>query len=119
MLALSDARRYFLYSADTNMRQSFDSLSGIVRNELHQDPLGGDIFIFFNRRRNQIKLLLWERDGFSIYYKRLEKGTYELPQMGADSGSVKLQSHELLLILQGISLSSVKKRKRFCLAGSK
>lgn len=113
MLALSDSRRYYLYSGDTNMRGSFDSLSGIVRGELHQDPLSGDIFIFLNRRRNQVKLLLWEKDGFSIYYKRLEKGTYELPLIDPGSASVKLQCHQLLLILEGIWLGSVRRRKRF------
>lgn len=113
MLALSDSRRYYLYSGDTNMRWSFDSLSGIVRGELHQDPLSGDIFIFLNRRRNQVKLLLWEKDGFSIYYKRLEKGTYELPLIAPGSACVKLQCHQLLLILEGIWLASVRRRKRF------
>lgn len=58
------------------MRKGFDGLSGLVREG---DPLSGDVFIFFNRRRTQVKLLLWERDGFSIYHKRLERGTYELP----------------------------------------
>ena len=105
MLALTDSRRYYLYSGDTNMRRSFDSLSGIVRGELHQDPLSGDIFIFLNRRRNQVKLLLWD--------KRLEKGTYELPLIDPGSASVKLQCHQLLLILEGIWLGSVRRRKRF------
>jgi len=64
------------------MRKSFDGLTGIVQNELKADPLGGAIFIFLNRRRNQVKLLLWEGDGFSLYHKRLEKGSYELPAVG-------------------------------------
>lgn len=91
------------------MRKGFDGLSGLVREGLLQDPLGGDVFIFFNKRRTQVKLLLWERDGFSIYYKRLERGTYELPLKVTN----ELQSHELMLILQGISLKSVRRRKRF------
>lgn len=95
------------------MRKSFDGLSGIVRNGLQKDPLTGDIFIFFNKRRNQVKLLLWERDGFSLYYKRLERGTYELPSLTSPSASVELRSDELMLILQGISLKSVRRRERF------
>lgn len=91
------------------MRKGFDGLSGLVRDGLRQDPLGGDVFIFFNRRRTQVKLLLWERDGFSIYHKRLERGTYELPVQP----SRELRSDELMLILQGISLKSVHRRKRF------
>jgi transposase len=67
------------------------------------------MFIFFNKRRTQVKLLVWEMDGFSIYHKRLERGTYELPV----SASAELRSDELMLILQGISLKSVRRRKRF------
>ncbi len=91
------------------MRKGFDGLSGLVREGLSQDPLSGDVFIFFNKRRTQVKLLLWERDGFSIYHKRLERGTYELPE----KASSELRSNELMLILEGISLKSVRRRKRF------
>jgi transposase len=113
MLALSSSRRYFLYGNISDMRKGFDSLSGIVRDELKQDPLSGDIFIFFNRRRNQIKLLLFEGDGFSMYYKRLEKGTYEIPVPQNSSSSMQIKSDELSLILQGISLVSVRRRLRY------
>ena len=95
------------------MRKSFDGLSGTVRNELGKDPLNGEVFIFINKRCNQVKLLPWEGDGFSLYYKRLEKGTYELPLWNEDAKSVELRSDELMLILQGISLQSVQRRKRF------
>jgi transposase len=95
------------------MRKGFDGLSGLVRNGLEKDPLSGDIFIFINKRRTQVKLLLWERDGFSIYHKRLERGTYELPSLTSSSTSVELRSDELMLILQGISLKSVRRLKRF------
>lgn len=109
MLAFSNAHRYFLYRQQVDMRKGFDGLSGLVREGLEKDPLSSDIFIFFNKRRTQVKLLLWERDGFSIYHKRLERGTYELP----NHPSPELQSEELMLILQGISLKSVRRRKRF------
>ncbi len=95
------------------MRKSFDGLSGIVRNELGKDPLSGEVFIFINKRCNQVKILLWEGDGFLLYYKRLEKGTFELPSSKVHSPSVELRSDELMLILQGISLKSVRRRKRF------
>lgn len=91
------------------MRKGFDGLSGLVREGLQKDPLSGDVFIFFNKRRTQVKLLLWERDGFSIYHKRLERGTYELPVLS----KAELRSDELMLILQGISLKSVRRRTRF------
>jgi transposase len=91
------------------MRKGFDGLSGLVREGLQKDPLSGDVFIFFNGRRTQVKLLLWERDGFSIYHKRLEQGTYELPV----PSKAELRTDELMLILQGISLKSVRRRTRF------
>ena len=94
------------------MRKGFDSLSGLVRDGLAKNPLSGDVFIFFNRRRTQVKLLLWEHDGYSVYYKRLERGSYELPL----HDSVELRADDLLLILQGISLKSVRRRKRFDLS---
>ena len=113
MLTLSQAHRYFLYRERTDMRKGVDGLSGLVRSGLKRDPLSGDIFIFFNRRHTQVKLLHWERDGFSIYYKRLERGTYELPSINGQAGSVELRSDELMLILHGIDLGSVRRRKRF------
>jgi transposase len=91
------------------MRKGFDSLSGLVREGLNKDPLSGDVFIFFNKRCSQVKLLLWEMDGFSVYYKRLERGTYELPAQSI----AEIRSDELMLILQGISLKSIRRRRRF------
>jgi len=109
MLSLSPSNRYFLYRRQADMRKGFDGLSGLVREGLSKDPLSGDVFIFFNKRRTHVKLLLWERDGFSLYHKRLERGTYELPS----TASAELRSDELMLILQGVSLKSVRRRKRF------
>lgn len=113
MLTLSAAYRYFLYREQTDMRKGMDGLSGLVREGMKRDPLSGEIFIFFNRRRNQVKLLHWERDGFSIYYKRLERGSYELPSVEGSANSIELRSDEIMLILQGIVLQSVRRRKRF------
>jgi transposase len=112
MLALSDAFRYFLYTKPADMRKSFYSLAALVREQLHQDPLTGDIFIFLSRRRNHIKLLRWEGDGFALYSKRLEQGSYELPK-GTEDHSFLISYKELLLILQGISLGQVQYRKRY------
>jgi transposase len=113
MLHLSSACKYYLYREATNMRCSFDSLSGLVQNHLGKSALSGEVFIFVNRRRNQIKLLLWEGDGFSLYHKRLEKGTFELPLLAAEGKHINISSEQLLLILQGISLQHVRKRKRY------
>lgn len=93
------------------MRKGFDGLSGLVRNELGRDPLSGDVFVFVNRRRDRMKLLLWESGGYVIWYKRLEAGSFEMPESG--SRSYTLSWEKLMLILEGISLKSVRKRKRF------
>jgi transposase len=113
MLHLSASCQYYLYLHPVNMRKSFDGLSGIVQNELKKDPLSSVIFIFLNRRRNQVKLLLWEGDGFSLYHKRLEKGSYELPAGTNDQGSVCVEADQLLLLLRGISLRHIRRRKRY------
>jgi hypothetical protein len=96
------------------MRNSFDGLSGIVRNELIIDPLCGDVFVFINKRRNCIKLLQWEESGFVLYYKRLEKGTFEMPvKEKINSKSYNITWSSLMLITQGISLKHIHLRKRF------
>jgi transposase len=74
VLSLSIHQRYYLFRGYADMRKGFDRLCGMVRDQLQKDPLGGDVFVFINRRRNQIKLLCWEGDGFMLFYKRLEKG---------------------------------------------
>lgn len=91
------------------MRKGFDGLCGLIRDHLQKDPLGGDVFVFVNRRRNQIKLLCWEGDGFIMFYKRLEKGTFELPK-GQES---TLEVEVLSCLLQGIKLNSIRKRSRY------
>ena len=113
MISISKAYRYFMYSKRADMRKGFNGLCGLVRNEFLQNPLSGDVFIFINRPRNRIKLLHWQGDGFAIYYKRLEKGTYEIPEINAASASIEIDAQQLLLILEGISLLSVKKRRRY------
>jgi transposase len=112
MLSLSHHCRYFLYRHPTDIRKSFDGLSGIIRNELAQNPLSGDVFIFVNKRRTHIKLLTFEGDGFALYYKRLEKGTYELPDSTA-AQSVAITVSRLQLILSGVSLKNIKYRPRY------
>jgi len=113
MFNISKAYRYFMYGKRADMRKGFNGLCGLVRNEFLQNPLSGDVFIFINRPRNRIKLLHWQGDGFAIYYKRLEKGTYEMPEINSTSASIELDAQQLLLILEGISLLSVKKRRRY------
>jgi transposase len=113
MLHLSTSRRYYFYNAATDMRKGFDSLSGIVTQQMQSDVFSGSIFIFMNKKRNQVKLLLWEGDGLSLYYKRLEQGTYDMPHAANELSSVTISAGQLHLLLQGIQLRSVKMKKRY------
>lgn len=113
ILHLTDQRRYHLYRKETDMRKGFDSLCGIVTGELGRQVMSGEIFIFINKPRTHIKLLVWEHDGFTIVYRRLEKGTFEVPAFNLDQESLAITSDQLHCILKGIKLSSVKYRKRY------
>ena len=116
MMPFSNIQRYWLYTLSTDMRKSFDGLSRLVSVEMGQDLLGGDVFIFINRRRDCIKLLVWDRTGFVIWYKRLESGTFEVPQAVPGSKEVEIRWEELVMVLEGIRLKSVKRRKRYALS---
>ena len=112
MISLSKAGRYYFYHRGADMRKGFDSLCGLVRQEFRQDPLSGDVFVFINSRRTHIKLLQWQGDGFAIFYKRLERGTYELPK-NRSSSTAELSYQQLILISEGIALQSVRKLPRY------
>ena len=112
MLSFSSHQRYFLYGTATDMRKGFAGLSGLVRQHIDQDLMSGDVFIFINRRRDRIKLLMWDVTGFALYYKQLERGTFEVPGMGNNS-SCELRWSDLVLLLEGIEIKSIKRRKRY------
>ena len=113
MLSLSPSLSYLIYGPPCDMRKSFDALCGLVRNELGRDPLSGEVFIFLSKRRTHIKLLCWEGDGFGLYYKRLEKGSFELPAAVGGTEALSITAAQLQLILAGISLANVKYRPRY------
>jgi transposase len=112
--------RIYLSTAPTDMRKGFDSLASLVREALGQDPLTGHLFLFVGRGRDRLKILYWDKDGFAIWYKRLEEGTFRLPSLksqircgGKVGASVELKASELAMLLAGIDLTSIKRRKRF------
>lgn len=113
ILSLSDNRRYHLYRKETDMRKSFDSLCGIISSELGQNVMTGDVFIFINKLRTHLKLLVWETGGFSLFYRRLEQGTFELPAFDHDCRSMAVSADQLSFILKGISLKDIKYRSRY------
>jgi transposase len=113
VIMLGDHRHYFLYRKETDMRKGFDSLCGIVLNELGRKVTDGDGFIFINKPRSHLKLLLYEQGGFTIFYRRLEKGTFEVPAFDLDAKSLQLTSDQLHFMLKGISMTRIKYRPRY------
>ena len=112
MLSLSGRQAIFACTSPVDFRKQHDGLIELVRSELDSDPLDGSLFAFFNRRRDRIKLLLWDANGFWLFYKRLERGTFERLR---DVGSTRLQitRAELSMLLDGIDVRKSKKRKHF------
>ena len=112
MISLPSAVRVFLCSKSVDMRKSFDGLSGLVQEYFGQDLLTGHLFLFVNRRRDRIKVLYFVHDGLAIWYKRLEAGSFQLPDAGRHDG-IELLPAQLAMLLSGIDLKSARQRKRF------
>jgi len=111
MLMLPPTVRVFVSLLPTDMRRSFDRLAALVAEILGEDPLSGHLFVFFNRPRTRVKILVWDRTGYWLWYKRLEEGTFKLPA-GERSGA-ELSAAELSLILEGIDLAVARRHKRY------
>ena len=120
MIHFAHGLKVFICTEPTDMRRSFDGLSGMVQSVLKADPLSGHLFLFRNRARDSIKILYWDRDGLALWYKRLEQGTFQFPTdiVSGDkqAAGVEITESELALLLSGIDLSSVKRRKRYAKA---
>jgi transposase len=114
MLALPAAVRIYVAAEAVDLRRGFDGLAAATRSVIGADPLSGHIFVFLNRRRNRIKLLLWDRTGYLLLYKRLERGTFALatqPKRG--QRHVELDAGELSLLLEGFDLRGARRRTRW------
>ena len=111
MLSLPPAVRIFVATTPTNMHLSFDRLAALAREVIHQDPLSGHLFAFFNRPADRVKILYWDRSGFCLWYKRLERGIFHLPRAGA--AALELDAAELTLLLDGLDVSQAKRHARF------
>ena len=114
MILLPASVRVYLCLTACDMRKSFDGLHRLVREHLELDAFGGHLFVFASRRRDRIKILYWDRDGFAVWSKRLEEGTYAIPfaDGGAERGR-EITAPELAALLSGIELSTAKRRKRY------
>ena len=102
-----------VYSSPVDMRKSFNGLIGIVRYFLNGDPLSGQLFVFLNKSHNLMKILYWDGDGYVIWYKRLERGTFRLPASNSDAVSVAVSRSEFAMILEGFEPPQLNKRTRF------
>jgi transposase len=96
-----------------DLRKGFDGLSAAVQTVFDRNVLDGHLFLFLNRRRDRIKLLWWDRDGLALFYKRLERGTYEIPRHAPGNKQLRLDATQLSLLLSGVQLDSVKHRPRY------
>ena len=114
MIHLPASVRVYLCTAPCDMRRSFDGLYALVSSTMQLNAFEGHLFVFSNRRKDRIKILYWDRDGFAIWAKRLEEGTYAIPFTGAGGEQrQEITAQELGAILSGIDLTEAKRRKRY------
>lgn len=112
MLTPPGSVKIWLCLEPADMRRGFDGLSRMTEETIGEDPLSGHLFVFRNRRRDRIKTLYWDRDGLALWYKRLESGTFAFPQSDNQS-SVMVTHAELAMILEGVEIAGVRRRKRY------
>ena len=114
MLSVPESVRVFVARNPVDFRRQFDGLAGIVRDEFGMDPFGGYLFVFFNKRRDRIKLLVFQHTGFWLHYKRLERGTFEmLASVDDDDDCIEVDARRLRLLLEGIDLNQSRFRRHF------
>ena len=95
------------------MHKGFDGLSGLILGELGHNPDDGSVYIFINKVRNKVKLLHWQSGGFVLYYRRLERGTFELPNYNGCVGGLQLDYTQLVMLIDGVSITNITRRKRY------
>jgi transposase len=113
MIHLPASVRVYLCLTACDMRKSFDGLHTLVREHLELDAFAGHLFVFASRRRDRVKILYWDRDGFAIWSKRLEEGTYAVPFGEGEAKRREITAQELGAILSGIDLAQAARRKRY------
>lgn len=114
MILVPRSVRVYFATAPMNLRMSFEGLSNAVREVLREDPLAGHVFVFLNRRKTMVKLLVYTRGGYTIIHKRLEQGTFAFPARVVDGvASVAIDVHELAMLLEGVDLSRAKTSARW------
>ena len=104
ILQLAADANFYLYRRPVKMSRSFDGLAALIRTELDRDIISGDVFIFLNKMRTMIKIFVYENKGFSIYYRRLDKGSFQLPLISSDHNSYKMNIDQMMYMLSGMTL---------------
>jgi transposase len=113
MLSIPAGLKIFLAAVPTDLRKSHDGLAALVEHALASDPLSGQLFVFRNKRGDRIKLLYWDGDGYALWYKRLEAGSFRFPAVADDVARVAIDAGDLAMLLSGVDLSSVKRGRRY------
>ena len=113
MISIDSSTRIFVAITPTDMRKGFDGLQGLVSSTLCQDPLSGHLFLFVNRRRDKLKVLYWDGDGLAIWYRRLEQGTFQMPEVNDDRSAAEISREDLMMLIRGLDYQTVVRRKRF------
>lgn len=113
MFSLNESLVYYLYPRYIAMNKGIEALYELIRSEIGANPLNGDVYLFFCQKRDMVKILRWDTDGFILYQKRLEQGSFELPRFKPDEGLYKLQWETFFMIIKGIPLRTTQSRKRF------
>lgn len=113
MLSLPPSVRIFVAVERVDGRKQIDGLAALVDSVVGQDPLCGHLFVFFSRRGNLVRILFWDRNGYALYSKRLEKGCFRLPIDAATGTHVEMEAAELALVLEGIDLRDARRRARW------
>lgn len=113
MIGLTEHHTYYLHIGATDMRKGFNGLSGIITNIYESNPMDGSVYIFINRNRDKMKMLVWEECGFMMYYKRLESGTFELPNVNDSKTKLCINWEILILMIRGIKLEKINRKKRY------
>jgi transposase len=115
MLSWPPTVKIFLGAEPTDMRKGFDSLAHLVESSMAFDPLSGHLFVFRSRRGDRIKVLYWDKDGYALWYKRLEKGSFRFPTATSvsETHAVEVKAADLMMILDGVDLGSVRRQRRY------
>jgi transposase len=113
MLSVAGHVKVFLALEPADMRKSFDTLAALVHDSLELDPLSGQLFVFRSKRGDRVKILYWDVHGYALWYTRLEEGTFRFPAAQEGQRSMTISAADLAMLLDGVDLASVKRRRRY------